>query len=385
MSGVLRNERAYELWAALGSPRYAMAPMVDGSDLPFRSLCRSRGTTLCYSPMLSAKALCKYVRSKRRLEPLFCTEPGDRPLFFQVSGNDPALLAETCGYVLKYGVADGVDLNLGCPQYIAQRSLYGAFLMLDPERVRLVVEAMADTLRNSNVLVSCKIRILPNLDDTVAFCKMLEKAGCQVLGTYLLLSFFFLFNKGKKKKRTLIFFFFSLTGVHGRTKEQRGNLSGDADWEAIAACKRAVGIPVILNGNISQFEDVEVALAATGCDGVMSAWGLLRDPGLYQGPGGGREREKNEEIDLAREWLLWTAKYRLRGDHIRKTKLHIFKRLVNTLRAFPEAREHLSLTQSEDEIFRFLDLLASDSLPALAPRAPKPVVEEDDGCWVDFE
>lgn len=35
--------------------------------------------------------------------------------------------------------------------------------------------------RNSDVPVTCKIRIFPKLEDTINYAKMLEDAGCQVI------------------------------------------------------------------------------------------------------------------------------------------------------------------------------------------------------------
>ena len=64
--------------------------------------------------------------------------------------------------------------------------------------------------------------------------------------------------------------------LHGRTREQ--GFGGQADWDAIAAVKRALTIPLIANGDVRTPEDALRCLARTGADGVMVGRATLGAP-----------------------------------------------------------------------------------------------------------
>ena len=86
--------------------------------------------------------------------------------------------------------------------------------------------------------------------------------------------------------------------------------------------------------------------------------------------------------------MAWAEKYRGRGESLKRSKLHLFKRLANTLAQEPEAREHLSLANTKAKVHEFLDQLERNELPELPCKPLKPhamPVEEDDGSWVLFE
>jgi len=96
--------------------RYVVAPMVDGSELPWRLLSRKYNSQLAYTPMFHAA---NFALSAKYREKQFTTCPEDRPLLVQFCANDPDTLLKAARIAEPH--CDGIDINLGCPQNIARR------------------------------------------------------------------------------------------------------------------------------------------------------------------------------------------------------------------------------------------------------------------------
>ena len=175
----------------------------------------------------------------------------DRPLFVQFCANKPDELLEAARYVESF--CDAIDLNLGCPQGIARRGNYGAFLQEDWD---LIFKLINKLHMNLDVPVTAKMRILETKEKTLEYAKMILSAGASIIT------------------------------VHGRHREQKGHNTGLADWSVLRYLRARLPPDTVIfaNGNILRHEDIYRCLEETGADGVMSAEGNLYDPTIFAKP-----------------------------------------------------------------------------------------------------
>ncbi|MGH2606391.1 MAG: tRNA dihydrouridine synthase, partial [Anaerolineales bacterium] len=221
-----------------------LAPMDGFSDLPFRSICRAFGSAISVTAFVSAHDLiADSLRAWHTLRYL----PEERPVAFQIFDSSPERLLEAGRLALRRS-PDILDINMGCSVRCVSGRGAGAGLLRDPEKIARIITSLS---RELPIPVTAKIRL--GWDDTcrnyLEVARAVEESGGSMLA------------------------------VHARTRAQA--YAGEADWDAIAAIKQAVSIPVVGNGDVRTLEDIDRLQALTGCDAVMIGRAAMGNPWIF--------------------------------------------------------------------------------------------------------
>lgn len=220
-----------------------LAPMAGIADLAFRELCVQYGAAYTVSEMVSSKGLTMGDKKSAQL----LTLGNDRPAGAQIFGDDPEIMAKAAVKCLDFN-PDIIDINMGCPAPKIAMNGGGASLMKKPELAYEITKAVVQAV---DIPVTVKIR--KGWDEesvnAVKMAELAEKAGA------------------------------SAVAVHGRTRQQM--YSGSVDYDIIAQVKKAVGIPVIANGDIKDEQSAAIMLEKTNADAIMIGRGSLGNPWVF--------------------------------------------------------------------------------------------------------
>lgn len=222
-----------------------LAPMAGIADRAFRELCINYGAGYTVTEMVSSKGLTMGDKKSKELLTLGETE---NPAGAQIFGDDPEIMAQAAKKCLEFH-PNIIDINMGCPAPKIAMNGGGASLMRNPKLAGEIVKAVSEAV---NIPVTVKIR--KGWDDesitAVELAQIAEKSGASAIT------------------------------VHGRTRMQM--YSGKVDYDIIAKVKKAVDIPVIANGDVTDEQSAAIMLEKTNADAIMIGRGALGNPWIFR-------------------------------------------------------------------------------------------------------
>jgi nifR3 family TIM-barrel protein len=221
-----------------------LAPMEEHTNPPFRLLMKQTGASLVCTERIDAADV---ARRDRRALRLLQTTPQEAPRAGQLSGADPAVLAEAARVVEEKGF-DLIDLNFECPIRRLLNRGEGGALLADPSAVERVVAAVVRAVSRP---VTLKIRTGPDAarETAVEVARRAEAAGAGAVD------------------------------VHARSVAQA--YAGGPDWAVVARVKQAVRIPVLGSGGVRVAADALRFLRESGAGGVAVGRGCLGNPWIF--------------------------------------------------------------------------------------------------------
>lgn len=224
---------------------FLLAPLAGITDAPMRRLCHRQGASLTYTEMVSCKGMWYGDRNTGKL---LYTYRDEQPVGYQIFGHEPEVMAYAAREISSMP-GKLIDINFGCPVPKIVKNGEGSALLKNPD---LIYDIVAAVVKNTDKPVTAKIRTGWDKDsiNVVEVAHAISAAGASAIA------------------------------VHARTREQY--YSGKADWSMIASVKRAVDIPVIGNGDVTDGKAAISMMDETGCDLVMIGRGALGNPWIFR-------------------------------------------------------------------------------------------------------
>jgi len=254
-----------------------LAPMVRIGSFPMRYMALKYGADYVCTCEIVDKRLIKSKRiinkrlgtidymNKDRIE--FRTTNYEKgKVILQLGTCDPDLALQAAKHVEQDVAA--IDVNCGCPKRFSIIGGMGAALLAHPDKIIAILKKLVNNL---TIPVTCKIRLLNTYEETIELVKKIEATGVSAIT------------------------------VHCRRKKEQEKDPGH--WDVFKLIREAVKIPVIANGDIFNYEDMEKIRKMSNINSFMIARAAQNNPSIF------RKEGMLSKLDMVKEYSRLCARY----------------------------------------------------------------------------
>lgn len=224
-----------------------MAPVAGVCNIAFRVLLERCGAREIFTEMASAEALW---RGGQRTRSILARGPEENATpRTQIFGGKPEAMRAAASCCADLGYRH-IDINMGCPVKKVLKSGAGSGLLCDPGRAAEIVAAVRDAVGDcADISVKTRLAWTSTQGDGLELARRVSQAGADLLS------------------------------VHARTRAQ--GFSGQADWSAVRPFVEELDIPVLVNGDICDYDSCMRALELSHAAGVLIAREALSRPWVF--------------------------------------------------------------------------------------------------------
>ncbi|PIP87021.1 tRNA-dihydrouridine synthase [Candidatus Campbellbacteria bacterium CG22_combo_CG10-13_8_21_14_all_36_13] len=264
-------------WQKLNKPFFALAPMADVTDAPFRAMFAKYGKPfggpdVMWTEFISADGL--FLGGFDALEKDLIYGENERPIVAQFFSKDPELMRRASELAVERGF-DGVDINMGCPAAVICNQGAGAAIIKNKKLAKEIIRATKEGAGGSaswRIPVSVKTRTGYSKNEIEEWIPAILEEGVDALI------------------------------LHARTKKEMSKVP--ADWSAVARAveiRDVMGVDTVIigNGDVKSKEEGVRRAEETGCDGIMMGRGIFGNPWAMTDHQATKEERLNVMIEHA--------------------------------------------------------------------------------------